>query len=304
MNENLRKPLYIHFDGPLLSDHRMSIDSFIQMIKQVQVAVHRIGANLSDSSYTRGRRPKDLKESCSLELVAFKQGSFDVVCDLPPKQLQIADDLGEQSLDCLFDGLVALKADTKLPRGFDKGVLMALREGSSVFDRGVTEIQFGLGLNGSAKQTIFDVSTRDNLVRRIQIPVMDRETLDGVLTMGDFRSNVCRLHVDSGPPVKCVFDKEQQDAILAALKCRVTISGVAMRVGCEIKQLQIDDIAINDESPEFDLHPFFDNITNLDALAEEQGVPSVVPFRSLLGDFWPNDESADEFLSTVRALRD
>ena len=39
-------------------------------------------------------------------------------------------------------------------------------------------------------------------------------------------------------------------------------------------------------------------------LAEQQGIKPVQNFDDLLGDFWPEDESIDEFVATVRAWRD
>ena len=43
--------------------------------------------------------------------------------------------------------------------------------------------------------------------------------------------------------------------------------------------------------------------TDIEQLAVEQGVCPVTDFESLLGDFWPEDESADEFIAQVRAWR-
>jgi predicted RNase H-like HicB family nuclease len=49
-------------------------------------------------------------------------------------------------------------------------------------------------------------------------------------------------------------------------------------------------------------HPF-DTNENLDALAAEQGVKAAPDFDALLGDFWPEDESADEFVAALRRWR-
>jgi predicted RNase H-like HicB family nuclease len=47
----------------------------------------------------------------------------------------------------------------------------------------------------------------------------------------------------------------------------------------------------------------FDARPDLTALANEQGVEPADDFDSLLGDFWPEDESADEFVDTLREWR-
>src|SRR5919197_1178902 len=41
----------------------------------------------------------------------------------------------------------------------------------------------------------------------------------------------------------------------------------------------------------------------LDALARAQGAPLAVRFEDLIGDFWPEDEAADEFITTIRQWR-
>jgi hypothetical protein len=38
-------------------------------------------------------------------------------------------------------------------------------------------------------------------------------------------------------------------------------------------------------------------------LARQQGVKPVKSIKELQGDFWPEDESVDEFLELVRAIR-
>jgi hypothetical protein len=41
----------------------------------------------------------------------------------------------------------------------------------------------------------------------------------------------------------------------------------------------------------------------LDALARAQRVPLAVDVDDLVGDFWPDDETCDEFIAAVRELR-
>lgn len=41
----------------------------------------------------------------------------------------------------------------------------------------------------------------------------------------------------------------------------------------------------------------------VEALAAEQGVGPAEDFDKLLGDFWPEDETADEFIAAVRRWR-
>ena len=43
--------------------------------------------------------------------------------------------------------------------------------------------------------------------------------------------------------------------------------------------------------------------TDLQALAAQQGVAPITDWDALRGDFWPEQESADEFIGTVRRWR-
>jgi hypothetical protein len=48
---------------------------------------------------------------------------------------------------------------------------------------------------------------------------------------------------------------------------------------------------------------FFDQTPARDQLAAEQKVEAVDHANNLLGDFWPDDESAEEILITLRTWR-
>lgn len=49
--------------------------------------------------------------------------------------------------------------------------------------------------------------------------------------------------------------------------------------------------------------PIFTDTTDLAVLAAEQGVMPVTEFDVLLGDFWPEEESVDEFIAAVHEWR-
>lgn len=83
--------------------------------------------------------------------------------------------------------------------------------------------------------------------------------------------------------------------------------GESRESGGEIQMLRIEDIEILDRSEETetaeDTHHYFGARPTLEDLAEQQGVPASTDFDSLLGDFWPEDENADEFIAAVRDWR-
>jgi hypothetical protein len=53
------------------------------------------------------------------------------------------------------------------------------------------------------------------------------------------------------------------------------------------------------EDPDGALRPFKSRL-DLEALAIEYGIEFADDFDALLGDFWPEDEGADEFASALR----
>ncbi len=58
------------------------------------------------------------------------------------------------------------------------------------------------------------------------------------------------------------------------------------------------------EQPVVSGHDFFRTPPkDLATLAAEQGVQPVTNFDDLLGDFWPEDETADDFIAAVRNWR-
>lgn len=48
---------------------------------------------------------------------------------------------------------------------------------------------------------------------------------------------------------------------------------------------------------------FFDEPQSLEELAQQQGVKPVTNLDDLVADFWPKDESVDDFISAVRQWR-
>lgn len=49
---------------------------------------------------------------------------------------------------------------------------------------------------------------------------------------------------------------------------------------------------------------FFYNKIDIDALAESQKVKPITDLEELGGDFWPEEENLDEFLTTIRTWRE
>ena len=80
--------------------------------------------------------------------------------------------------------------------------------------------------------------------------------------------------------------------------------GESKEEGGQRVSLKIADIKLLDRSGETpEERPLFEKKGDLEQLAAEQGVTAIADFDSLLGDFWPEDESADDFIAQVRSWR-
>jgi hypothetical protein len=51
-------------------------------------------------------------------------------------------------------------------------------------------------------------------------------------------------------------------------------------------------------------HPFFDSKIDLNLVTAEQGGLVITSIDELRGDFWPEDETEDEFLKALRSWRE
>jgi hypothetical protein len=197
-----------------------------------------------------------------------------------------------------------------MPRGYDEGVLLALREGGKLLDHGIETITFELRTRKGRWVSRYTREVHTRIVSRIQGPIENRRTIEGRLLMGDFKEMAfrCRVHPPIGKPIACLFDEVQKDAVLAAMTRYVRLVGEATEAEGEILSLKIGDIEVLDRDVEAEERGekgavFFESKTDLESLAAQQGVSAVSDFDSLLGDFWPEEESADQFIASVREWR-
>ena len=309
--EQLRSPLNIKLIGPAVEKHRISVDQLALFAGQIQSAVQRIGRILSghQTSLQPGRAPKELADSCSLDIVALNPGSLEICFDLHQPPMLPIDTLGTQAIDNLVKGVKQLAGDdlnANYPVGFDKGVLLALRESGKLLSQGIQEIQYLRGTSGLS--AVYTMSVHEKVIKQIQGPVVNKCTIEGTLLMGDFKAGrlACRIHPRVGAAIRCTFNDEQKDAILAAMTCFVKAFGEATSVQNEIKEFKIADIEIvefkSEMSSVLDSNDFFERKIDIDQLAEEQGVRACSSFENLLGNFWPEEETADDFLASVALI--
>ncbi len=151
---NLRAPLKIHLKGPAVRHHRIALQDFVLFAQQVQTAVDRVARVLLGQGVCiqSGRKPSEIKRSCSLDIVEIRDGSLAVICDLPVQSQaelfeNLEEDLGEEALASFVEGIESVGSQqTIMPRGYDKGVLLALREGASCSTMGLRRSPSTFGL--------------------------------------------------------------------------------------------------------------------------------------------------------------
>lgn len=233
-------------------------------------------------------------------------------CELPPQEPTLFGSLGERALTALVRGIGSIAStESKIPEGYDKGVLLALRETGRLFERGITQIDLSLETPGQQVSATYSPEVHARVVSLIREPVFNRASIEGRLLMGDFKETNyrCRLHPPLADPIPCTFEEPLADAVLSALRKRVRVDGAAIIVEGNIRELRIDDIEVLgpaefEEQGQTWTQNALDGTGDLALLAKEQGVELATDFDRLIGHFWPDDESTDEFLRSVRVWRD
>lgn len=307
--------LVVRVEGPAVAAGRMRLADLAYLGNHLQTAVHRVALVLAGEKSARpGARPKGVKETCSLVVVAMGEGSFTLGLDLDRDQLMLEGvDPGEEAIERLVLGMEPLSFDApSLPPGYDEGVLLSWREMGNLFDRGISRMEFTLRTRRVQRVTSYDRSVHQRVVARIRGRIQNVRTVEGRLLMADFKEHdrVCRIHPPLGRPVLCTFDEARRDAVLDGLLRFVRVTGEATLDAAtgEIARLNIADLEVLDTEPEAEFvaeapagDAFWDGL-NLESLISEQDVRPIADLEDVMGG-WPEDESVDEFLVAVREWR-
>jgi hypothetical protein len=82
--------LTIRFEGPEVRPGRMRLDDFIQAAREFSACAKRVAMVLQQSPSTaRGRRPEELVEAVSLDIVGFTRGSPAAVAQFERSENQL-----------------------------------------------------------------------------------------------------------------------------------------------------------------------------------------------------------------------
>lgn len=308
MNEPI---LILRAKGPATEGGRIQLVALLNIGKHVQAAVERVASVLSGTdSRRRGRKPQEIVKECTLEVVAFSSGSFEIALDLPRSRFETMH-LGIEAVERLFEGFDKIGHNgDELPMGYDTGVLHCLRDMGSILGESITEIEAETRTQKVRRKFTYGQDMRKRITEKIHGPVSSLRSVEGRLLMADFRhdSEKCRIHPPVGEPVTCVFREDLTDTVYEHLRRYVRVTGEATEdsVTGLIKSIKISDIepvSLEGESIEAITGEDFWQEKSLDQLSEEQSVHPLMHLEDVLGrgsDLWENDDEFESFLSSMK----
>jgi len=307
--------LTIRFEGPEVRPGRMRLDDFIQATREFSACAKRVAMVLQQSPSTaKGRRPEELVEAVSLDIIGFTPGSPAAIAQFERSENQLGLeglDFGEQTYRALIEGMeIATGSGDSLPPGFDLGVLMKLRDIGKLFSRGVNRMEFTLNHHTLPVKVSFDSEKCDRIRQRIEQPETQRQSIEGRLLMADFKETgrLLRVHPPVGPAIICKFPENLTAEVEECIRQFVRVSGkMQYHPTGEPQYMDITDIEPVEETAgggtfketEWS-YSFWENPT-AEEYARRQGVQPVTEVASLYGMGEPEDwEGFDEALQEWR----
>jgi hypothetical protein len=307
-----RPLLEISFEGPSIKDGRILLDDLLLFLGNIQSAVARIINVMETGRGIRtGRPPRGVQVLSALEVVAVSRGSFKMALDLRREQELLPEfDVGERAVESLTGGIECITTEPELPRGYDQGVLMALREASRIFDRGVSVVHLVPRKSPHAPSARFVPATREQIITRLQRFEEAWAVVEGRLLMADVKEEAlrCRLHPSAGEPIMCSFAEDMVPLVAKYLRGFVRAKGEAT---VEIPTNKVRNLVIRDIEPieepsgivaTVEVPSSFWKAAAFDELAAEQGVYPIDDLDKITGG-WPEDADFDSFLESIRSIR-
>jgi hypothetical protein len=301
--------LTVTVKGPKVGAARLSAADLADIVRRTQQALKRVGRVLyGQESARQGRDRADIEQLCELFLVAWKPGS--AVADLelgePPAQMHMFGYIGEESLKAFTAGMEKLKdaavTPSRLPAGFDRGVLQTCKDLARVLEHGIDSITFQSQNGVAAQMFALDAPLRARVQELLGLPAdVSSTTKTGRLEeLNGHGALTGRLWEADGTRWLCHFKQEHLEQLPEAWMRTVRLTGRATveegkeRI-LEVESVDVLDAEITAAAPQE--VPFWESMT-LDELAERQGV-STVDDLDELSALWPVDDDPDELLHHV-----
>lgn len=301
---NQRK-LDIHLVGAAVKSHSVSVDDFVRLVQNVQLAVKRLGQRIAGQQGKKsGRMIKDVEAACSLQVLAISKGSVSVSLGLPPPPAQgnLFGDTGDRALGRFIDGMLLLeKSTSEWPAEFEPAVLDPILEVGRVLKHGVQRIEFRHGLRGHRRVVRYTQKLRDKIERKIQSPTPEQISLTGFLLEVDFKDKTAEIHPTLGEVVRISFPAELEDIVLEGAKRQVRVIGLGHKEPAgRISKFQAVHLEILDsESLPEDLKAQPTLYEIRDPFA---GIEILRDTEKIFAGF-PDDRDAAQIISDLQSLR-
>ena len=308
-----KKPLLrFRFEGSAIHDGRILYDDFSIFLSNVRLAIERILNGLrTGESIKRGRPFKAIQILSALEIVSTRKGSFQLALDLRRNGQPFPGwDMGEQAIDLLMQGLEAVEMECKLPKEYDQGVMIALREAGRIIDRGIDKVTINSRSSLGIRKVLYTQPTREKIISHLRKYEQSYAIIEGRLLSVDAKEDKlrCRIEPSVGEPTLCKFDESLTEQVLRLMRHFVQARGDATYdvdtnkiASLYIRDIEPIDETMADGSTRIQLSSFWKGKT-FEELADEQAVYPVDDISSLSKD-WPEDTDFDTFFNAVRSAR-
>jgi len=309
-NKTHRPLLNFKFEGPAIRDGRILYDDLSMFVSNIRISVERIINSIqTGESVKRGRPLRTIQILSSLEIVSMRRGSFRLGLDLRRDERAFPGmDIGEEAIDKLVLGVNSLGSGLLLPKEFDQGVLISLREAGRVIDRGIDTIRINSKSAFGTRKAVYVQDTRNIIIRTISNYEKEYAIIEGRLLGADLKEDKlrCRIEPSVGEPTNCKFDEVMAEQIIHLMRRFVQARGEATfePITNKIITFHIRDMEPIESATgitEALISPFWRS-KSFEELAIEQDVHPIDDLSKLSGG-WPEDEDIEQFLESIRSSR-
>jgi len=286
----VHRQLTVTVRGELAGSRRLALSELARIAEGIQGGLERVALVLRGrGTATSGRRPQDVVDATRLDLVAFEPGSAKLVLERHGPAPLFETEL-DDAVYALLRGITEIRmVPTRLPEGWDMGVVAGLSELTGSIGGGVEYVEIVLEdhapvvLDTTVKKALKEARRSSTEWRRVT----------GRLHMGDFAPVTLRCRIDLPDwSVTCEFESELRTTVLGFMDRIVVAEGPAelQPDGRTIRLLRIEIIEALAEQTS----------RSLQDLVSDQGVQPISSVDDLIGS---SVDDFDEYLAAIRSLR-